>query len=362
MSESQSAITLETLSVPAGKPDAALWRVFTAAELVDPQFGLAWLDNLSAHALDEGDRPLIIVARRSAEDLAALPVVIKPPRRGVRDARSLSTFYSSLFKPLVQSDDPLPLLTAIFAHLAKTERCSHLTLMPLDLDSEEADQLLQAQQLAGWRGAHSYFCFGNWLHDVNGQGYAQYYAALPSKLRNTIRRKQQKFGDGTPGSLSLTTGAESLESSIAQYNTVYANSWKMQEPYPEFIPALVRLAASRGWLRLGIASYNSIPVAAQIWLVHNGVAYIYKLAYDDNYRELSPGTVLTAFMFEQVIDGDEVHRIDYLSGDDVYKRDWMTDRRERHGTAAYNPRTIRGLLALALHTVKRLVRRRRGRG
>ena len=37
------------------------------------------------------------------------------------------------------------------------------------------------------------------------------------------------------------------------------------------------------------------------------------------HKQLSPGTVLTAYMMEQVIDKDRVSRIDFLSGDDEYK-------------------------------------------
>lgn len=109
---------------------------------------------------------------------------------------------------------------------------------------------------------------------------------------------------------------------------------------------------------MGLATYDSIPVAGQIWLIHNNIAYIYKLAYDENYKSMSPGTVLTSFMLESAISGDAVNRIDYLSGDDVYKKDWMSSRRERFGTAAFNPRTFTGLVKLIAHSVKAKFKRR----
>ena len=39
---------------------------------------------------------------------------------------------------------------------------------------------------------------------------------------------------------------------------------------------------------------------------------------------------------EHVIDTDKVHDVDYLTGDDAYKKDWMPDRRERWGIAVFN--------------------------
>lgn len=252
----------------------------------------------------------------------------------------------------MRSKDAFSLFTALFRHLARNEGASELQLMPLNPASELTAVMVSAQQEAGWRGVHQYFCFGNWVHDVNGESFDQYVASRPSRLRNTIRRKSQKFTANDVGKLTLVKDTDGLDEAIEQFNTVYDNSWKLNEPYPDFIPSLIRLAAARGWLRLGVATYKDIPVASQIWLVNNGTAYIYKLAYDENYKNQSPGTVLTAFMFEQVMNSDAINQIDYLSGDDVYKKDWMSVRHERYGTAAYNPRTARGLWQLAVHCVK----------
>ena len=42
---------------------------------------------------------------------------------------------------------------------------------------------------------------------------------------------------------------------------------------------------------------------------------------------------------QHVIDTDHVEEVDYLTGDDAYKQDWMSHRRERIGLVAFNPRT-----------------------
>lgn len=338
-----------------GDVSAPLCEYFAAEELADLQFGLAWLNNLSAHALEETEEARVIVASRSPQDLVALPLLRK--RKGL--TTTLSTFYTSTYRPLVMSADALPLFTAIFRHLARTERAAQLQLMPLDSASELNSILETAQRNAGWKGIHHFFCFGNWIHDSHGETYEEYLTSRPSKLRNTIRRKSQKFTAGAVGQLSLVTDSKGLSEAIAQFKTVYDNSWKRNEPYPDFIPSLIRMAANKGWLRLGVASYQGIPVASQIWLVNNGSAHIYKLAYDDNYKSQSPGTVLTAFMFEQVMRNDNVQRIDYLSGDDVYKKDWMSVRREREGIAAFNPRTFRGFLQWLNYTVRHAFKRRK---
>ena len=95
----------------------------------------------------------------------------------------------------------------------------------------------------------------------------------------------------------------------------------------------------------------------RLWIVHGGVASIYKLAYDERFAGLSVGTVLTARLMEHVIDGDGVRVVDYLTGDDAYKSSWMSHCRERRGLMAFNRRTPRGLLAAARHIGGRAAKR-----
>jgi len=52
-----------------------------------------------------------------------------------------------------------------------------------------------------------------------------------------------------------------------------------------------------------------------------------------------------AEMFRYVIDTDRVTLIDFLSGDDAYKSDWMSDRREKIELVAFNTASFRGMVA-----------------
>lgn len=354
MADQSNHIQIEKLRLPLGSMDDALHRAFSEHEAKNPQYGRDWLHNLTLNALDEGDEAVLYIARLNADEFVACAIKIAPGRK---HATSLSTFYTSAYSPVVCSDNPNRLFIALFQHLACEERFATLTLAPMDMRSPHFPLQQDALEQAGWKGCHEFFCFGNWIHDTAGADYEAYLASRPSKLRSTIRRKTKKFLAQDAGCLELITGGNKLEDAIARYTSVYNSSWKNEEPYRDFVPQLLRLAARRGWLRLGIASYENKPVASQIWLVHSGTAYIFKLAYHEDYKALSPGTVLTAFMMQRVIEEDNIGRIDYLSGDDAYKADWMTERRERHGIAAYNPRSLTGITMLAAYTLKRLLKK-----
>jgi hypothetical protein len=94
----------------------------------------------------------------------------------------------------------------------------------------------------------------------------------------------RQFLSGNQGTLDIIKDGDLLEKAILEFVEVYNQSWKKKEPSPEFIPNLLRVFASRGWLRLGIATRGNTPVAGQIWFVCQDTAYICKLAYRNDFK------------------------------------------------------------------------------
>jgi hypothetical protein len=353
LTNDSNQVLIEKLPLLGTALDGNLRSAFCDYEARNLQFGESWLSNLAAHALDENEIAVIFTARLSADNFVACPLKLNPQ---TGQAHALSSFYTSTYSPVVCSETPAFLFAALFEHLIQVERIAALTLSPMDAESPHFDAICTALAQAGWKGIHNYFCFGNWIHELGGASYQSYLATRPSQVGNTIARKTRHFLAENRGQLDIVEGGELLAEAIEQYEYVYNHSWKRAEPFPGFVPQLLRLSASRGWLRLGVASYENRAVASQIWLVSEGTAYIFKLAYHEEYKRLSPGTVLTAYMMEHVIDKDRVSRIDYLTGDDDYKKNWMSVRTERIGVAAYNPRTLRGFGMLLGHTLKRFIK------
>ncbi|HEY8099303.1 MAG TPA: GNAT family N-acetyltransferase [Burkholderiaceae bacterium] len=238
-------------------------------------------------------------------------------------------------------------------------RWDTIDLRPMEADSQIFRSLINAFRKNGM-AVQRYFCFGNWYLKVNGRTFQEYCDALPSKLRNTLERKSKQLENSNRLRIRIFSTPDELDVGIDAYERIYHASWKTPETYPAFIPGLIHTCAEQGWLRLGIAYIDEQPAAAQIWIVYNNVASIYKLAYDEQFASFSIGTILTARLMRQVIDVDKVREVDYLTGDDDYKKDWMSDRRERMGLVAFNLYTLRGLFAacknLGGHAVKKMIR------
>ena len=194
-----------------------------------------------------------------------------------------------------------------------------------------------------------FFCFGNWYVEVRGRSFDEYFESLSSRVKNTVKRKSNKFKKIDGSRVDIVTEYSELDKAISAYEKVYNSSWKVTEPYPEFIPGLIRTAERCGALRLGLAYIGDEVIAAQLWIVADNTAYIFKLAYDESYKKLSAGTILTTTLMKHVINVDKVAVVDYLCGDDPYKKEWMSSRRERWGVMAFNTSTPRGMLEMIRH-------------
>ena len=272
--------------------------------------------------------------------------------------RSLDTYYSPLFGPVwSETDDGSVNWIEVVECIKSLPGSEVLRLQPLDAEGSFLAGI-QAALLSRGYAVDRFFCFGNWYEHTEGLTFNSYWSKRPSRLRNTVERASRRLGQKHSWNVEiLDAPGAALELAISTYQAVYKSSWKQAEPCPEFMPGLIRLAAGQGALRLGQLWLDGEVVASQVWLVFAGKASIYKLAYVPGHERLSVGSVLTAALMQHVIDLDKVNEMDYLMGDDAYKQDWMTLRRERVGLIAFNLHHWRGLLEWARHHVGRHVSR-----
>lgn len=203
-----------------------------------------------------------------------------------------------------------------------------------------------------------YTCYADWYQDSINVSWEEYLSQIPVSMRKDMsycRRRLEREGSV---SFSLIKSPDKIDGFIDQYYYVYSKSWQKQEGLgPSFHRDLAKMAAERGWLRLGFLYYNETPIASQFWVVADGTAYILKTVYDQQFKKFSPGKLLTSEMMKSAVDIDKVAVIDYVQGDEEYKKHWTPRRRERRGIYVYNS-TIRGRsFCLAQKTILPLLRR-----
>lgn len=286
-------------------------------------FSRPWFENLATTTLENDQSILLACVAQQDNILAILPLI----QQSDGNWQSLSHPYSSLYSLLLAEDDSqLKIRTCLARGLSQLSWRS-LSLKPFDENDARITGLQQALEAQGM-SCYSGFRFFYWSYAVQGKNFAQYMAERPGRVRSTIARKQRKLEREQGVEIRLFIDQD-IEQAIADYHTVYKASWKAHEQYVALLEGLVKQFARQGWLRLAILYIKNRPAAAQLWFVVHGKASIFRLAYDEAWKQYSPGSILTRFLMEYMIDTDKVDEIDFLTGNERYKQDWMSQRRGR---------------------------------
>ncbi|HZF94282.1 MAG TPA: GNAT family N-acetyltransferase [Allosphingosinicella sp.] len=296
---------------------------------------LSWYRLLAAH-VDLPGKPIIARARHMQRRAWIFLAT------GDKKASAWASWYSLRWRPIGEPE--------LWPHILAAFRdglVPELDLAPI----EDPAPVVKACRESGWIPFVEE-AKANWIADTTDMDFETYWAKRPSKLRNSAKRKAKAAG------LDIAIHRRFDEAAWADYEEVYAASWKPEEGSMAFLRALAEQEGAAGTLRLGVAKKDGKPLAAQLWLVENGEATIHKLAYREDAKALSPGTILSMAMFRSALDEDRVARIDYGTGDEPYKADWMGERRMLWRVRAYNRRTLTGLLKAARRKASSLVARR----
>ena len=318
-----------------------------------------WYDLVARFGVETGTEIRVYTDERPNSSTALL--LQNAPTQSPLALLSLANFYSVEHSPVSAATEALgPALDAIIAEiLTDRPRWDCIRLLELDPSEDSYGALVRALRRAGLLvectpGA------ATWFEATGGMSFKDYLAERPSQLRSTWHRKRR--GLTATGQLTTQFFSEpaGIETAIADYETVYRASWKAPEAFPHFIPALIRLAAELGALRMGVYYIDGCPAAAQFWILWRRRAVIYKLAHDSRFDKLSLGTLLTMDMVERVLEQDRPEEINFGRGDDPYKRLWLGRRRQRWGITASNPRTVRGLRLGLEREAAKLYHRMRG--
>ncbi|MBT1074666.1 GNAT family N-acetyltransferase [Geobacter grbiciae] len=316
-----------------------------------PWFCWDWFDLCLRHG--EAGALHILTVRRDGALVAVAPFLVRSERyKGVVPARIIS-FIGGNRSPLKgivfgKADDTVQreVTTLVLEYLLRTfGGWDILELEPIveSNDGGSMEALLERQGLS----FRSYVSCANRFCDVTDASFDNFFERLPQSTRKDInycRRRLEKNGSLV---FQIITDTASLDQCLDVYDAVRAKSWKAVERDRDFNRELMHVAAVKGWLRLGILSYDGTPIAVQKWIVADGRAYIYDVLYDEEYKKHSPGKILTSMMFQHAIDNDGVAYVDYLRGDEPYKQEWTPSIRNRIGIDAYN-KSVPGCIAAIL--------------
>ncbi|MEM7224841.1 MAG: GNAT family N-acetyltransferase [Pseudomonadota bacterium] len=308
-------------------------------------------DELRLYGVDgegPGVPPLLLVAR-------AAPARLGPIRQRVLS--SFTNFYTMRGGPIIgaESSDVDRVVGRVVSEIcAERPRWDVIVMKALEPDSRVYRAMSDAFRSAGLI-VQPFFQHASWFEPLAGRTFKDFMAARGSKIRKTLQWKNRKIEKSGRFRYEMVTDDSNLEAAIGAYERVYERSWKEAESYPEFIPSLIAQCARLGSLRLGIMYLDDEPVATQLSLLSGTTAFQYKMAYDETLatnpaaKNLSVGTVMILRLLEHLIEVDKVAEFDFGVGDEGFKSEWCTQRREIWGLMALNPRSPAGLAGAIRH-------------
>ena len=313
-------------------------------------FSRPWFANVAA-ALDDDQAMLLACVLDGNKVMVILPLA----KSDGSTWYSLKHRYTTHYSLLLADDEQQQVLACLVQGLRQLP-FKALLLEPVADNDSRISGLQRVMETAGYN-CERLFRLYNWIYRVQGQSYEEYMAARPAWLRNTISRKKRKLDREHGFEIRLFTG-DDVPQAMSDYYAVYTASWKANEQYVDFLDGIVAGFSRPGWSRLAVLYVKGQPVAAQLWFVLRGKASIFRLAYDKAWKQYSPGSILTSFLMEYVIDIDKVEEIDFLTGNEAYKQDWMPERRERFALSCVKSGKSAGRYEQFVESLRRIWKRR----
>jgi CelD/BcsL family acetyltransferase involved in cellulose biosynthesis len=150
---------------------------------------------------------------------------------------------------------------------------------------------------------------------------------VSSQSRSSARRRFRQMEKR--GLVALERLVTTNHSSLQDFFKLENSGWKgrrgtacLQEgPVQAFYARFAEVAAEHGWLTMFRLSLESETVAFHYGLTYDNCYFLPKLAFNEEYSDLSPGLVL---MHEVILDciARKIAAVDFLGSDDEWKVRW----------------------------------------
>jgi CelD/BcsL family acetyltransferase involved in cellulose biosynthesis len=193
--------------------------------------------------------------------------------------------------------------------------------------------------------------------------YEAFLASRSGKFRNYLRRKNRAVEES--GQIKVLRAGRDLDldQAYADLLSIEERSWKHAHgtaisavPHQRlYYRTLSAGALERGRLHLVLMYLNDRPIAFDLGIKHDDRYYYLKTSFDEEFRRLSPATVLRAHLVETLI-GEGVHSLDFPAEPYQWEEQWTDQLRWHKSILCFN-KTPRALLFRALIGARDALRR-----
>lgn len=309
-------LRVEWQPLAAIAPLAEQWRAL-AANALEPNVFYEPAFALAAQPVFGRDVGAVLVWSRStpARLLGFFPARIAR-RHGILMLIGWTHPYAPLGTPLVDRDAAQAVVAAWLDYLASEPALPRFMLMP-DLPAEGSlAQAIDAGLACRHAVSASFDLHRRALLAPAGARTDYLERALGHKKRKELRRQRRRLQDRATVTRSSANDAPAVADALGDFLALEARGWKGRagtaaSTNPDtraFLETAVTTLAGEGKARIERLLVNGHAIAALILLRAGATAWAWKIAYDENFAQASPGVQLLTDTTQSLLDDASIAR------------------------------------------------------
>ena len=176
----------------------------------------------------------------------------------------------------------------------------------------------------------------------------EYFNSLDSKFRREINRRSKRLAETYEINYSLNDNKKTGRKRLELFSELEDKGWKGKDgittikkiprDFDLFLNSTTKLS-KQGWVQWNFLEADKNIIAAQLISVINGIAYVWKVAYDENYSKFAPGNLLMLKFIEDSFEDERISEFNFLNERDSFKV-WNVKTRQLYDIFIFSDKGI----------------------
>lgn len=192
--------------------------------------------------------------------------------------------------------------------------------------------------------------------------YTTFLSGLSSKRRKALRWMTKKIFRQHKVTLEHHTALDQVTDAFEKMTDIFnksrrgrtSNQGFNRKDYLGFHQEVAKAFAQRGWLRIYILLFDTVPVAFIYGYYYDRKFWFYQTSFDSTFNQDSPGNIILQMAIESLIK-EGAREFDFLRGEEDYKYIYAPQERRTTTVALWEQRgMIFGVVTLHQHIMQLL--------
>jgi hypothetical protein len=196
--------------------------------------------------------------------------------------------------------------------------------------------------------------------DCQGE-YEEYIRNMDRKDKKDVNRQYRRIQTkGKVNLIEMKSPAE-IEKGLSLFYDIEDSGWKGKEGtslkrsyYGQYYRDLATQLSKENKFRLYFLQLNEDYIAGIYTIIDQGILYVVKTGYSNEYNQYSPSKVLAYLLFEKIFREKTIQKIDYYGPFLEYEKSLGKTTRKRYHITICNKKILPTIYFIALKILKKM--------